>query len=240
MNNPKRIMIALLLSFVSLCSHADLKVAVASNFKVSTQHIVDLFSAQYGVNVSLSSASTTTLYQQILRGAPFDLFLSADKKHVDLLAKEAIGADQTSFVYAQGRLVFWYPTLPYVPTLNSLGEYTQRLAIANPKFAPYGIAAKEALIAAKRWPALSYIKGNNINQAYQFVETRNVAAGVVSYASVIQQQQTQFVLIPQAWHGAILQSGLVLNNGNVAQAKLFKEFLLSADIQAYIKSQGYH
>lgn len=225
---------------VSLSSQAALNIAVASNFKVSALEIAQQFTEKYAIDVSISSASTATLYQQILRGAPFDLFLSADLEHVDLLKKANKTAGDHDFVYAQGRLVFWQPDALQAPTQQDFMAYKGRLAIANPKFAPYGIAAQQVLEFKNKWKSQQYIQGNNINQAYQFVESKNVAAGLVSYAAVVQEKQSNYLLIPSQWHKAIVQSGIVLKTSNSEDANLFRDFLLSPAIQKQIQAQGYN
>ncbi|MDA7745973.1 molybdate ABC transporter substrate-binding protein [Psychromonas sp.] len=218
---------------------ATLNIAVASNFKVTAQQIAHTFTENTGVEVNISSASTATLYQQILRGAPFDLFLSADEKHIDLLVATDKMKPHTKFIYAQGQLVFWQPNLNRIPTLDDFTQFNERLAIANPKFAPYGIAAQQTLEFLNKWQTQAYVKGNNINQTYQFVESNNVAAGLVALASVLQQKKTKYVIIPQQWYQPIKQAGIVLNNHNQSDAEKFREFVLSNATQVYIHSQGY-
>ena len=239
MNKYLSIIIFMFTSLMSLQSHAALNVAVASNFKLLALDIGKQFSNKYAIDVNISSASTGTLHQQILRGAPFDLFLSADQKHVDLLKAEN-KTTQPDFIYAQGRLVFWQPNALSNPTIADFMAYTGRLAIANPKFAPYGIAAQQSLEFTNKWQSLEYIQGNNINQAYQFVESKNVVAGLVSYAAVLQKNQQHYLLIPAAWHQPLIQSGIVLNDKKLKEANLFRDFLLSKEVQQQIKSQGYN
>jgi len=217
-----------------------LTIAVASNFKLTAQHVAQQFSKTFGIQVNISSASTATLYQQILRGAPFDLFLSADEKHVQLLLEQGAVEQQTSFVYAQGKLVFWQPKADHKVNQDDFMQYDARLAIANPKFAPYGVAAKQTLQAIDKWETLEYVKGNNINQAYQFVESGNIAAGLVSYAAVVQKHQKNYIIISQKWYLPIKQVGIILNSKHLKESELFREFLLSDSIQSYIQSQGYN
>ena len=119
-------------------------------------------------------------------------------------------------------------------------QYDARLAIANPKFAPYGVAAKQTLQAIDKWETLEYVKGNNINQAYQFVESGNIAAGLVSYAAVVQKHQKNYIIISQKWYLPIKQVGIILNSKHLKESELFREFLLSDSIQSYIQSQGYN
>ena len=217
-----------------------LTIAVASNFKLTAQHVAKQFSKTFGIQVNISSASTATLYQQILRGAPFDLFLSADEKHVQLLLEQGTVEQQTGFVYAQGKLVFWQPKADHKVNQDDFMQYDARLAIANPKFAPYGVAAKQTLQAIDKWETLEYVKGNNINQAYQFVESGNIAAGLVSYAAVVQKHQKNYIIISQKWYLPIKQVGIILNSKHLKESELFREFLLSDSIQSYIQSQGYN
>ena len=217
-----------------------LTIAVASNFKLTAQHIAQQFSKTFGIQVTISSASTSTLYQQILYGAPFDLFLSADEKHVQLLVGNGRAAQHAGFVYAQGQLVFWQPNAKQTLSVGDLMQYNGRLAIANPKFAPYGVAAKQTLQAIDKWDSLQYVKGNNINQAYQFVESGNIPAGLVSHAAVVQKHQKNYIIISQKWYQPIKQVGIILNNNRLEESDLFRQFLLSDSIQLYIKSQGYN
>lgn len=226
-------------NLVCTSAYASLNIAVASNFKVTAQNIAQQFTEKTKVQVKISSASTATLYQQILRGAPFDVYLAADQKHVNLL-KENETTTNVPFIYAQGRLAFWQPDAVKTPTKQDFLTYTDRLAIANPKFAPYGIAAQEVLIFNHKWPYSALIQGNNINQAYQFVESKNVAAGLVSYAALIQKNQEHYFLIPVTWHKPIIQSGIITTTKNQQQAELFRDFLLSKPIQQQIQMQGYN
>ncbi|RBW45075.1 molybdate ABC transporter substrate-binding protein [Psychromonas sp. B3M02] len=228
------------LSCFSVASQATINVAVASNFKVSAQDIADQFSHEYNIDVNISSASTGTLYQQILHGAPFDLFLSADQKHVDLLLQANKVGDNQPFVYAQGRLGFWMPSAETNPSIEDFIAYTGRLAIANPKFAPYGVAAQQALTSVGKWEDLQYIQGSNISQTYQFVESNNVKAGLVAYAALVQKKQQHYLLIPTKWHQPIIQAGVVLGTAQAEQANLFRDYLQSKPIQQLIHSQGYN
>jgi len=230
-------------SLVSASEQSSLNIAVASNFRLSAQMIAEQFTSQYGIKVNISSASTATLYQQILRGAPFDVFLSADQKHVDLLIEKQhlqTNSKQIAFNYAQGRLAFWQPNAQQTVTEKDFLAYNGRLAIANPKFAPYGIAAKQTLQSLKKWQSVSTIQGNNINQAYQFVDSKNASAGLVSYAALIQNKQHNYFLIPRKWHQPIIQTGVIVNDQKLTQASLFQDFLLSNTIQNQIQAQGYN
>jgi len=224
---------------LSLPAYASLNIAVASNFKITAQQIAEQFTQETNITVTISSASTATLYQQILHGAPFDIYLSADQKHVNLLKEKHKVGDNEAFIYAQGRLAFWQPDALQIPTAQDFIDYTGRLAIANPKFAPYGIAAQQALGFTDKWEAANLIQGNNINQTFQFVESKNVPAGLVSYAALIQKHQANYFLIPVNWHQALIQSGIIVSTKNKQQAKQFVNFLLSKQIQQQIQKQGY-
>jgi len=217
-----------------------INVAVASNFKLTALDIAQQFNTIYGIKVNIVSASTATLYKQILHGAPFQLFLSADKKHIQLLIDKQRASNDDAFVYAQGKLVFWQPQATETLTIHDFLNYAERLAIANPSFAPYGLAAEQTLRSVNKWQKQPYVKGNNINQTYQFVESGNVPAGLVAYSSIIQSRQNHYFIIPQNWYQPLQQVGIILGQQQEKETNLFRQFLLSDNIQHYITSQGYN
>ncbi len=131
----------------------EAQVAVAANFAVPARHLAEAFSAASGHKLALSNGSTGKFYAQIRSGAPFHLLLSADAETPQRLEAEKLAVEGSRFTYAVGRLVLWSPKS------NSAGEAEtrlrnqefKRLAIANPKLAPYGAAAKETLEKLGLW-----------------------------------------------------------------------------------------
>ena len=224
--------------------NASLKIAVASNFKVTLEEIVSLYEQQYPhqsqQKILISSASTGTLYNQINHGAPFDLFLSADKERAELIEQSDLGIKGSRFTYAQGTLAFWEPQSEGIIDKQYLLGFSGRIAIANPKLAPYGLAAKQALQSLKIWSKLSYIQGANITQAYQFVDTGNISAGIVAHSLLLQNNETNYFLLPADSYKPILQQGVMLNSSeNKALLQHFVKYLQSDEIVTLIRSKGY-
>jgi len=233
-------LLILLLITATLPVHASLKIAVASNFKVTLEEIVSRYQLQYKQKILISSGSTGILYNQIRHGAPFDLFLSADSERAELIENSAIGIKGSRFTYAQGALAFWNPKSNNPVEQSSLVNYQGRVAIANPKLAPYGLAAKQALISLQMWSKLSYIKGNNVAQTYQFVDTGNIEAGFVAYSLLLQNNASNYYLLPVESYEPILQQAVKLKASNKKEAaQHFIDFLQSQEIKRLIQSKGY-
>jgi molybdate transport system substrate-binding protein len=129
-------------------------VAVATNFLEPARKIVEQFEKDSGHKVTLAGGSSGKLAAQILHGAPFDVFLSADQERVGLLVDRQAAVADSRFTYARGQLALWSPDkLPV--TVDGLGSLRldpgERMAIANARLAPYGLAAEQALKAAGCW-----------------------------------------------------------------------------------------
>lgn len=221
---------------------APIKVAVASNFKNCLTEIAANYTVQTGQKIIISSASTGTLYNQIRHGAPFDLFLSADKKRAQLIEQSSLGVKGSRFTYAQGQLAFWAPGEAKTD-LSTLKQYSGRFAIANPKLAPYGAAAEQALKTLHLWSQFSYVQGANISQTYQFIESGNAGAGLVAYVQLLQNQQAknkQYFLLPAHLHQTILQQGVLLAAAKQPEkVQQFIDYLISPEVQASLRAKGY-
>ncbi|MEH6453650.1 MAG: molybdate ABC transporter substrate-binding protein [Psychromonas sp.] len=230
---------AILLLLMSPASVAAIKVAVASNFKSALTTIADDYQQLTGQKVLISSASTGILYNQIQHGAPFDLFLSADSERAALIEDSSKGIKGSRFTYAQGILAFWMPKDANV-NQQSLLDYQGRLAIANPKLAPYGLASQQALQALMLWNNFSYVQGANISQTYQFIDSGNISAGLVAYALLLQNNETNYVLISNQLHEPILQQGVLLaNSKKYNETQEFVDYLTSEPVKKLIRSKGY-
>ena len=142
----------------------EVRIAVANNFLTTLKHIVTNFEKDTGHAAIISSGSSGKLYAQIRHGAPFDVFLSADVKRPQLLEKESLAVKGSRFTYAVGRLALWSRDSSIV---NGNGKQVlknadfKRLAIANPKTAPYGTAAQSTLQALGLW---SQLKGRLVQE----------------------------------------------------------------------------
>ncbi|PKF60670.1 molybdate ABC transporter substrate-binding protein [Psychromonas sp. psych-6C06] len=220
--------------------HATLKIAVASNFKTTLNEIVLLYEAQSDQKIFVSSGSTGILYNQISHGAPFDLFLSADSDRAKRIEDSGLGVEGSRFTYAQGVLAFWHPNSASNIDKYSLLRLKGRIAIANPKLAPYGLATQQALKSLQLWSKLSYIKGNNVSQTYQFIDTGNIESGFVALALLLQNSQKNYYIVPTDTYQPILQQGVILTNSkNKLATQQFVDFLTSDSIRQLIRSKGY-
>ena len=160
---------------------AEVTVAVASNFSVPMRKIAQNFEAETGHKVRLSLGSTGGFYAQIKNGGPFHILLSADRETPAKLENEALSVPGTRFTYATGQLVLWSRQPDLVDQqgdILKLGKF-QKLAIANPKLAPYGAAAVQTLNKLGLFNDLrpKFVQGENINQVFQFVQTENAQIG---------------------------------------------------------------
>ncbi len=225
-----------------------IKVAAASNLKFVMTELLALYRQQSGLEVQLSLGASGPLAQQIRQGLPVSLFVSADELRVDELVKAGLTQDAGQR-YATGRLALLVPQnspLPLDAGLKALVQALRqhdKLAIANPALAPYGLAAQEALshegVWAQAQPRL--VMGENIAQTTQFVMTGAAAAGLTALSLVTAPevaQRTRFQPIPADWHAPLHQK-LVMLKGADAPTRQFRDFLLSPPAKAVFQRHGY-
>ena len=195
-------------------------------------------------NIVLISGSSGKHYAQILNGAPFDLFFSADKLRPNMLEKEDVFNNQSRFTYALGKLALWSPFNEYV---DSDGQvlYTDDfrfLAIANPKIAPYGVASKETLTSMNLWQDMEekLVRGENIAQTFQFAKSGNAKLGFVSYSQILSlnsSSEGSYWLVPQDMYQPIEQQAILLKDSSLG--KDFLSFIMSDEALDIIKRNGY-
>lgn len=236
-----RFALTFLCLLLPVLGHADtLRIAVASNFAHTLQTLLTEFEKETGHKVEISSASSGKLYAQILHGAPFDIFLSADTNKPQRLAQQFPKSESTRFTYAIGRLVFWCPAECEYP-LSGIKANNLTIAIANPRLAPYGLAAQQTIDAFGLTSA-KVVTGENIGQAYRFIESGNAAAGFVARSQVVAAKipSEQYWLIPDEHHQPLEQAGILTAQGlNEPAAQAFVTYLLSTAVQARIAEHGY-
>lgn len=224
-----RLVVASFLLFVTaLANAAEVKVAVAANFTAAMKEIAAAFAAATDHTALVSYGSTGKLYAQIQNGAPFDLFLAADQKRPRLLHEQ--GVADAPFTYAIGKLVLWSSDPALVDrdgTVLESGGF-ERLAIANPKTAPYGAGAMQVMTALGVLNRLEakLVRGDNIAQTYQFVSTGNAQLGFVALSQVALAEGGSRWIPPQSLYDPIRQDAVLLANGrDNAAAQAFLEFL---------------
>jgi molybdate transport system substrate-binding protein len=171
-----------------------LNVAVAANFAKPLAAIASDFTAITGIDVSIITSSSGTLYAQIFHGANFDVFLSADTARVAMLAKNNLIHPDNVAAYARGRLALITPNASSQTKIaleRFIAETSGKFAIANPKLAPYGFAAQQVLQNTSLWNTFQdrLVKGKNVLQAYQYVSTGSVKGALVAYSTVLAESK---------------------------------------------------
>ena len=221
-------------------------VAVASNFLNPLKEIAKRYKQDTGNTLILISASTGKLYAQARHGAPFDILLAADAKRPALLEQEGVGVMGTRFTYAVGALVLWSSDAEKVRGVESLKQMAKgKLAIANPKTAPYGKAAQQTLEQLGIWQKLRpfLVRGENISQTLQFVATGNAGLGFVAKSQV---EDPRFKLkgsrweVPAEMHDPVSQQAILLKPGLAnSAAKQFLQYLKGSAAREVMQSYGY-
>lgn len=173
-----------------------LNIAVAANFAKPLATMASDFTAITGIDVSITTSSSGTLYAQISHGASFDVFLSADTARPVMLAKNNLIHPDNVTAFAQGRLALITPnasTETKMALERFIAETSGKFAIANPKLAPYGLAAQQVLHNMSLWDTFRgrIVKGKNVLQAYQYVSTGNVKGALVAYSTVIAESDSE-------------------------------------------------
>ena len=222
---------------------AETHVAVAANFTEAAKEIGAAYKQKTGNDAILSFGSSGQLYAQITQDAPFEIMLSADQERPEKAVKDGLGIADSRFTYAVGKLVLWSKSADLVKGEDTLksGSFT-KLALANPKGAPYGAAAIETLKALKIYDALEpkIVEGNNISQTFQFVETGNAELGFVALSQLKGDVGGSRWLVPQADYTPIRQDAVLLKKGaSNPAATAFMTFLKGPEARAIIEKFGY-
>jgi molybdate transport system substrate-binding protein len=239
-----------MLAALAVCMGAragEVNVAVAANFTAPMNVIAESFEKDTGHKAKLAFGSTGRFYAQIKNGAPFQLLLAADDETPAKLVEEGAAESASRFTYAVGSLVLWSSKADFV---DAKGEVLRRghfgkLALANPKTAPYGRAAVETLTRLGLMVAVEpkFVQGENIAQTYQFVSTGNADLGFVALSQVIKDGKVlegSAWLVPAELHAPIRQDAVLLISGRgnpAAQALL--DYLKGDKAKAVIRSFGY-
>jgi len=226
---------------------AEVSVAVAANFTAPMRKIAQTFEQETGHKAILSFGSTGNFYAQIRNGAPFEILLAADDETPIKIEKEGLGVAASRFTYAIGKLVLWSKQPGFVDDRGEIlrsGKF-QRIAVANPKLAPYGAAALETMTQLGVLQALQpkFVQGENIAQTFQFVATENAQLGFVALSQVMTDgriAQGSAWTVPSSLHAPIRQDALLLVKGkdNPAATALMN-FLQSDRSRLVMRSYGY-
>ncbi|GAA9901699.1 molybdate ABC transporter substrate-binding protein [Helicobacter pylori] len=245
MKNTFKAFAFLIVFFSSALLAQDLKIAAATNLTRTLKALVKEFQKEHPKDaISISFNSSGKLYAQIIQNAPFDLFISADITRPKKLYDEKITPFKEE-AYAKGVLVLWSENLK-IDSLEILKDSKiKRIAIANPKLAPYGKASMEVLDHLKLTPSLKskIVYGASIfySQAHQFVATKNAQIGFGALSLIDKKDKNlSYFIIDKALYSPIEQALITTKNGaNNPLAKVFKDFLFSPKTRVIFKEYGY-
>jgi molybdate transport system substrate-binding protein len=238
----------------------ELRVAVASNFLVAAREAADLFERDSGHRMVLISGSTGKHYAQIVHGAALDVFLAADRERPERLEAEGRAVRGSRFTYARGCLALWSPRPGFVDrglAVVEEGDF-RHLAIAEPRLAPYGEAAREVLERRGLWAAVEprLVRGESIAQTYQFVASGNAELGFVACSQVLAPGAApaggplrsgpgasgpvwsgSVWRVPEELHSPIEQQAVLLRDAEAPRA--FLAFLRGPAGRAVVERHGY-
>ena len=240
------VLILLGLASLPVCA-GEVNVAVASDFSAPMERIVALFQKESGHTVKFSLGASGKLYTQIKGGSSFDVLLSADENIPKRLIQDGQAAGSSRYVYAVGKLALWSAQPDFVDAKGAVlnkGNFT-KLAIADPKLDPYGLAAKETLEKLIMWNAMQekLVKGENVAQTYQLAATENADMALISLSQIMRDgkiTQGSWWLVPAELHNPIRESAVLLAGAkDKIAAQAFLDFLKSNKAIAIIRGFGY-
>ena len=224
----------------------EIRIAVASNFLMPMKIIKQTFENKNKTKIYLSSGSSGSLYSQIINGAPLDIFLSANQDLPKKLENTAKGVKGTRFTYAIGKLLLFSTnkdlfdlTFPNI----ILSKKIKYIGLGNPKYVPYGAAAKEVLESLKISNILEkkFVLSKNVNQVFLMNYYGNLDIGFIAISDfTIKNKKGKVWDIPQNLYSPIKQDVILLKDGEKKlEARLFLKFLSSSKVKEKLKSLGY-
>ena len=237
--------IILLMLFCQAAIAGEVNVAVAANFAAPAKQIAELFEKETGNRVSLSMGATGKFYAQIREGAPFDVLLAADEETPRLLDQQNLAVAGSGFVYAEGKLVLWSAKPGYVDGKGAVLGSSDKIAIADPRLAPYGRAAMEALQNMNLWEKVQgrMVTGESIGQTYQFAASGNAELAFIALSQIMKDgkvSQGSWWLVSTNLYHPIRQAAVELASAKDKKvAGAFLAFLKSREAAAIIESYGY-
>lgn len=225
-------------------SSHELTVAAASDLTPAFEELGREFELAHKTKVVFVFGSTGLLTKQIENGAPMDLFAAANVSYVDQLEQKGLIIPDSKAIYARGRITLWTPAdsnLRLLDIRDLARPEVQRVALANPDHAPYGLAARQALETAGIWervkPKLVY--GDNIRQTLQYAETGNVEVAILAL-SLSTQSRGRWTLIPEDLHKPIDQGmAIIKTTENEPAARAFAAFVNGPQGRAIMQKYGF-
>lgn len=241
----RRLLIPLWLGLPLMATAEPLTLAVAANFAGALETLAEQYEADTGDRVRISVGSTGRLYAQIRNGAPFDAFFAADVERPRKLEAQGLSVPDSRFTYAVGRLALWSPDPGRVDDAGRIlatGGF-EHLAIANPRLAPYGLAARQTLEKMGLWETLQprLVRGENIGQTFHFVSSGHAELGFVALSQIPRDDdggvRGSHWRIPTALYDPIEQQAVSLQDTQALRE--FMRFVRSDRARALIHRAGY-
>ncbi len=210
-------------------------------------HIQQAFTDEFGPSFKVSIGASTSLAHQVVNGAPYSLFISADQESIRYIRKNT-GTTGESRHYATGRICFYIPQNSIFSGSTDVDAIVKKLlradfsrfAIANPELAPYGRAARQALQSAGLWALDSskFVIGENVAQTYQFVKSGAVDIGIIALSHFLVTGDGDCHLVPETWYQPIQQHMILLDKNN-NRAREIHDFMFSKTAQTILQQHGY-
>jgi molybdate transport system substrate-binding protein len=239
----------IVLALASVAWAAELSVAAASDLNFALPEVAKKYQQETGNSLKISFGSSGNFFTQIQNGGPFDLFFSADIDFPRKLEAAGIGEPGTLYKYAVGKIVLWVPSTSKIDLTKGLnvllGPSIKKVAIANPKHAPYGRAAEAALRKAGIYERVAdkLVLGENISQTAQFVDTGNADIGIIAMSLALaptMQARGKYVLVATELYPPIEQAAIVIKaSTKKSVASQFLDYLKKPEAQAVLKKYGF-
>jgi len=238
-----RFFIFLLALMGSTAHPAEVTVAVAANLAAPMQRIAAAFETDTGHRAKLAVGATGAFYTQIRNGAPFDVLLAADDETPARIESDVLAVKESRFTYALGRLALWSAKADVVDEHGDVLKRLdiERIAIANPKLAPYGKAAVETMQKLGVYERLQprIVQAENIGQAFQFVATGNASIGFVALSQVVDAKGSKWI-VPDNLHAPLRQDAVQLARAkDNAAAIALMQYLKGDKARGIIRAYGY-
>lgn len=237
-------MLGLISAFVA---HAEpVRIAVAANFKHTLDQLIAAYPAKH-TKFAVSAGATGMLYAQIVQGAPFDVFFAADEERPTRLEREKRAVQGSRFTYASGQLALWAPSSRNLTSISQALASARVVAIADPKVAPYGVAAEQVLrkIDPDRSATFKLVRGESIGQTFQFIATGHADAGFIALSQVEEAPnaeviRAQSLRVNPALHTPLQQQVVLLSTStNKEEAGAFLRFIRTEAARTIIERSGY-
>ncbi|CAN5516128.1 molybdate ABC transporter substrate-binding protein [soil metagenome] len=221
-----------------------LTVSAASDLTFAFEDLGRRFEEETGISIALNFGSTGELTQQIIAGAPVDVFAAANIAFIDELSEEGLTLPDTEALYARGRIVIW-PRSGIEIAIDDLNDLARaevkRIAIANPNHAPYGMAAKEAMVSAGIWDEIQdkLVLGENTSDTFRYGETGDVDVAIVALSLAV-RTDAEWVLIDEEMHEPIDQAlAVIAGTDHEEEARAFADFVNSEEGRAIMRGYGF-